>query len=194
MNDLLKFSFKGKEVRSLVVDNEPWFVGKDIATILGYSNPHKAIRDHVDEEDKRTERIVHPHGGAQNTLIINESGLYSLIFASKLEEAKEFKHLVTSEILPSIRKYGHYGVYPVKATSLGEVARTMDVLRKSAKDADINPIITMDAQLKILYKFGISLPDFTNEINKKKKLLEGQKKSVQQLQFNVELTAIEDIR
>lgn len=175
MNDLLKFSFKGKEVRSLVVDNEPWFVGKDIATILGYSNPHKAIRDHVDEEDKRTERIVHPNGGAQNTLIINESGLYSLIFASKLEEAKEFKHLVTSEILPSIRKYGHYGVYPVKATSLGEVARTMDVLRKSAKDADINPIITMDAQLKILDKFGISLPDFTNEINKKKKLLEGQK-------------------
>ena len=70
----------------------------------------------------------------------------------------------------------------------------MDVLRKSAKDADINPIITMDAQLKILDKFGISLPDFTNEINKKKKLLEGQKKSVQQLQFNVELTAIEDIR
>lgn len=143
---------------------------------------------------KGLNELFTPHGGAQNTLIINESGLYSLIFASKLEEAKEFKHLVTSEILPSIRKYGHYGVYPVKATSLGEVARTMDVLRKSAKDADINPIITMDAQLKILDKFGISLPDFTNEINKKKKLLEGQKKSVQQLQFNVELTAIEDIR
>lgn len=96
------------EVRSLLINNEPYFVGRDVALILGYSNPLKSIRDHVDEDDKRTERIVHPRGGAQETLIINESGLYSLIFGSKLPTAKKFKHWVTSEVLPNIRKTGGY--------------------------------------------------------------------------------------
>ena len=78
--------------------------------ILGYSNPQKAIRDHIDEDDKRTERIVHPQGGTQDTVIINESGLYSLILSSKLPTAKKFKRWVTNEVLPSIRKYGVYQV------------------------------------------------------------------------------------
>ena len=79
------------EVRSLLINNEPCFVGKDVALILGYSNPQKAIRDHIDEDDKRTERIVHPQGGTQDTVIINESGLYSLILSSKLPTAKNLK-------------------------------------------------------------------------------------------------------
>ncbi len=98
------------EVRSLLINNEPCFVGKDVALILGYSNPQKAIRDHIDEDDKRTERIVHPQGGTQDTVIINESGLYSLILSSKLPTAKKFKRWVTNEVLPSIRKYGVYQV------------------------------------------------------------------------------------
>jgi len=98
------------EVRSLLINNEPCFVGKDVALILGYSNPQKAIRDHIDEDDKRTERIVHPQGGTQDTVIINESGLYSLILSSKLPTAKKFKRWVTNEVLPSIRKYGAYQV------------------------------------------------------------------------------------
>ena len=96
------------KVRFIVIDSEPWFVGKDVALSLAYSNPQKAIRDHVDDDDKRTERIVHPLGGAQNTLLINESGMYALIFGSKLPKAKEFKHWVTYEVLPAIRKTGSY--------------------------------------------------------------------------------------
>lgn len=89
-------------------DGEFFFIGKEVAEVLGYANPHKAIRDHIDVDDKRTERFVHPLGGSQATIIINESGLYSLILSSKLPQAKEFKHWVTREVLPSIRKHGGY--------------------------------------------------------------------------------------
>ena len=94
-------------VRCMSIDNEPWFVGKDVATALGYSNSRKAIQDHVDEEDKGvTKRDT--LGGKQNMTIINESGLYSLILHSKLPSAKKFKHWVTSTVLPSVRKNGGY--------------------------------------------------------------------------------------
>lgn len=96
------------EVRTLLIDNEPYFIGKDVAQVLGYTNPHKALRDHVDAEDTRTERFVHPLGGEQETKVINESGLYSLILKSKLPTAKQFKRWVTSEVLPTIRKHGVY--------------------------------------------------------------------------------------
>ena len=89
-------------------NGEFFFIGREIAEMLGYTNPHKAIRDHVGVEDKRTERFVHPLGGGQATIIINESGLYSLILSSKLPQAKEFKRWVTKEVLPSIRKHGGY--------------------------------------------------------------------------------------
>lgn len=88
-------------------DGEPWFVGKDVATALGYSNVRDAIAKHVDEDDKRGSQIATP-GGKQEAVIINESGLYSLIFGSKLDEAKRFKKWVTSEVLPQIRKTGSY--------------------------------------------------------------------------------------
>ena len=95
------------EIRSMTINGEPWFVGKDIAAALGYSNPRKAIGDHVDEEDKGVTKCD-TLGGGQNLTIINESGMYSLILSSKLEGAKRFKRWVTSEILPSIRKTGAY--------------------------------------------------------------------------------------
>lgn len=94
-------------IRAVELDGEPWFVGKDVAAVLGYSNPQKAIRDHVDEEDKGVNEMFTP-GGKQTVPIINESGLYSLVLSSKLPTAKKFKHWVTSEILPSIRKHGAY--------------------------------------------------------------------------------------
>lgn len=94
-------------IRTLQKDGEPWFVGKDVAAALGYSNPRKAIADHVDEEDKGVTNC-YTLGGNQNMTIINESGLYSLILSSKLPTAKKFKHWVTSEVLPSIRKTGGY--------------------------------------------------------------------------------------
>ncbi|MGG5359385.1 phage antirepressor KilAC domain-containing protein [Enterococcus sp. DIV0240a] len=107
MNTPQIFNFEQHAVRTTTINDEPFFVGKDVAEILGYSNPQKAIRDHVDEEDKLGERIV-LSGQAREVIIINESGLYSLILKSKLPNAKKFKRWVTSEVLPSIRKHGGY--------------------------------------------------------------------------------------
>ncbi|MBW1326906.1 BRO family protein [Staphylococcus aureus] len=109
MQALQTFNFEELPVRTLEVDGEPYFIGKDVADILGYTNSRKALSDHVDEEDKLTSRIV-TSGQNRNVTIINESGLYSLIFSSKLENAKRFKRWVTSEVLPTLRKTGAYQV------------------------------------------------------------------------------------
>ena len=115
-------SDKFGDVRIVQIDSEPWFVGKDVAEILGYRNPNEAIQDHVDSEDKfiRSQRgremlklfsslkDMQEKLGRQDNWFINESGVYSLIFGSKLPQAKEFKHWVTHEVLPSIRKHGAY--------------------------------------------------------------------------------------
>ena len=114
------------EVRTLVVNNEPMFVGSNVATILGYSNPQKAIRDHVDDDDKLTERIV-LSGQNREVIIVNESGLYSLILSSKLPTAKKFKHWVTSEVLPAIRKNGGYMVSKPDDTPEIIMARALQI-------------------------------------------------------------------
>lgn len=102
-NDLMVFQNQEfGEIRSILINDEPWFVGKDVASVLGYSNTAKAIRDHVDDEDKLTERIV-LSGQNREAIFINESGLYSLILSSKLPNARKFKKWVTGEVLPSIR-------------------------------------------------------------------------------------------
>lgn len=112
MNDLTVFKNESfGEIRTLVINEEPWFVGKDIAIALGYSNSKKALSDHVDVEDKQQGdgvTIRDPIGREQHPTVINESGLYSLILSSKLPTAKQFKRWVTSEVLPSIRKTGGY--------------------------------------------------------------------------------------
>lgn len=95
------------DIRTVDLNGEPWFVGKDIAAALGYSNPQKAIRDHVDALDKGVNEMDTP-GGKQQMPIINESGVYSLIFGSKLEGAVRFKRWVTGEVLPTLRKTGSY--------------------------------------------------------------------------------------
>lgn len=101
------FSFEDSKVRTVLINGEPWFVGKDVAEILGYSRPADAIRTHVDEEDKGVCELPTP-GGKQQMTIINESGLYSLILSSKLPTSKCFKRWVTNEVLPSIRRHGAY--------------------------------------------------------------------------------------
>ena len=95
------------EIRVLEIENEPWFVGKDIAEVLGYKNTNDAMKKHIDDEDKGVAKCD-TLGGKQNLTIINESGLYSLILGSKLPNAKKFKRWVTNEVLPSIRKHGAY--------------------------------------------------------------------------------------
>ena len=108
MNELKTFTnAEFGSVRTIEIDNEPYFVGKDVAEILGYSEPRSAVSKKVDSEDRGVAKMETP-SGVQEMTIINESGLYSLIFGSKLPKAKEFKHWVTSEVLPSIRKHGMY--------------------------------------------------------------------------------------
>lgn len=109
-NNVLDFNFEGHDVRAIAIDGEPWFVGKDVAEALGYGKGKSitnAVTNHVDDEDKGVTKIMTP-GGRQKMVIINESGLYSLILSSKLDSAKKFKKWVTSEVLPSIRKNGGY--------------------------------------------------------------------------------------
>lgn len=133
MNELKVFQNEEfGEVRSLVINDEPWFVGKDVAKALGYENPSKAIRDHVEEEDKKvgvqnvTPYISDNLGRKQYPTFINESGVYSLIFGSKLPSAKKFKHWVTSEVLPTLRKTGKYEIPkdPMSALKLMFEAQT----------------------------------------------------------------------
>lgn len=109
MNELKIFkNSEFGEIRTVEIDSEPWFVGKDVAEVLGYSKARNAILAHVDTEDKKDAPIQGDLGGTQNMIIINESGLYSLILSSKLPNAKAFKRWVTSEVLPAIRKHGLY--------------------------------------------------------------------------------------
>ena len=108
MNDLQIFSNpEFGQVRTVEIDGQPWLVGKDVAVALGYKNPQRAIRDHVEDEDKGMTKTVTPFG-EQEMLIINESGLYSLILSSKMPKAKAFKRWVTGEVLPALRKNGVY--------------------------------------------------------------------------------------
>lgn len=125
------------EIRTVQINEDVWFVGKDIAQALGYENPQKAIRDHVDEEDKKMgERNVTPSitdsmGREQYPMFINESGVYALVFGSKLESAKKFKHWITSEVLPQIRKTGSYGVAKTPTEMLVLMAQELDKQSKA---------------------------------------------------------------
>lgn len=105
MNEI--FNFQGQQVRTVTINREPYFVGKDVAEVLGYTNPRQALKSHVDEDDKGVSKFD-TLGGKQDLTIINESGLYALILGSKLPQAKEFKRWVTSEVLPTIRRHGAY--------------------------------------------------------------------------------------
>lgn len=119
MNELQIFnSEEFGEIRTVTINEEPWFVGKDVATALGYGDTDQSVRKHVQDEDKLTRQI---DGGGQkrNVTVINESGLYALIFGSKLESAKRFKRWVTSEVLPAIRRTG---TYSLPQTTDGKIA------------------------------------------------------------------------
>lgn len=123
------------KVRIIQQNGEPWFIGKDVAEILGYSNTPKAIRDHVDDEDKLAERIV-LSGQNREVAIINESGLYSLILSSKMPKAKEFKRWVTAEVLPAIRKTGGYIAGSEKMSDAELMAKAVLVAQATIKERD----------------------------------------------------------
>ena len=136
MNDIQIFKNKEfGEVRAIEINGEPWLVGKDVADILGYNNTPKAIRDHVDDEDKLTERIV-LSGQNREAIVINESGLYSLILSSKLPQAKQFKKWVTAEVLPSIRKHGGYIKDQEKLSDDELLSKALLVAQSKIKERD----------------------------------------------------------
>lgn len=134
MNDLMIFKNEEfGEIRSLEINNEPYFVGKEIATVLGYERADNAIRQHVDEEDKLMHQIS-ASGQNRNMTLINESGLYSLIMSSKLPNAKKFKRWVTSEVLPAIRKTGGYIAGEETMTEDELILKAMNVLNTKVEN------------------------------------------------------------
>lgn len=165
MNDLTVFENEEfGSVRTLSMDGDPWFVGKDVATALGYKEPTKAAREKVEPEDRGMSKMDTPRG-EQEVVIINESGLYSLILSSKLPNAKRFKRWVTSEVLPAIRKTGTYSSKPEtptfepKRTSVGEIASLLLQIRQIQKaQGTSSRKIAFTAQ-RLCEQFGIELPE-----------------------------------
>ena len=151
------------EVRTLVIDGEPWFVGKDVAVALGYTNPLKAIRDHIDGEDKTVNESFTVNG--TKGVLINESGLYSLVLSSKLPKAREFKHWVTSKILPSLRKYGAYFTPEALYKSLCEPKNLIEILNALADEQKRNTDLSVEnAQLSIKARYYDEILNSTNNV------------------------------
>ena len=120
MSNIQMFNYQEHQVRTVIINGNPWFVAKDICEILGYANSRKTVADHVDEEDKRDGVTIRDAiGRAQEPTLVNESGLYSLILSSKLPSAKQFKHWVTSKVLPTIRETGSFVVHQHSALPSG---------------------------------------------------------------------------
>ena len=148
MNDLQIFkNDQFGKLRTVEIDGEPWFVGKDVAIALGYKEPSKAAREHVDAEDKGVSKIDTPYG-TQEMTIINESGLYSLILSSKLPTAKQFKHWVTSEVIPSIRKNGGYIANQDQLTDAELLAKALIVANRTIEERQAR-IESLEHQAKL---------------------------------------------
>lgn len=157
------------EIRALEIDNEPWFVGKDVAMILGYIKPENAIANHVDEEDKTTALIQGTGSNYKsNTVIINESGLYSLILSSKLPSAKRFRRWVTSEVLPSIRKIGGYIQGQEELSDEDLLAKALQIAQKQIEEKNEQ---LRKARPKILFANAVAVSDGTISIADLAKLL-----------------------
>ena len=158
MNELKNFSFEGRQIRALTIEGEPYFVGKDVAEVLGYSNSRKAIADHVDSEDKGVTKC-YTLGGTQKLTDINESGLYSLILGSKLPIAKKFKHWVTSEVLPTIRKHGAYMTDAKAAAIVTDKGSLADLLQQAAEQLKRKDIQIEQMKPKALFADAVSTSD-----------------------------------
>lgn len=152
MRELQTFNFEDLPVRTITVNEESYFVGKDVTDVLGYSNSRKALGDHVDDEDKLVSQIV-TAGQNRTQTLINESGLYSLIFSSKLDSAKRFKRWVTSEVLPELRKTGTYQAKP----------------------------LTTSEQIQLIAKGNNELDERITTIEETYPIMHGQAKHIQQL-------------
>lgn len=166
MNELRLFNFENNQVRTLLINDEPWFVGKDVAEILGYSNPRDALSKHVDSEDKNSVAIHDGNKGNPNLTIINESGVYALVFGSKLQSAKKFKHWVTSEVLPTLRKTGSYATPQLTGEEL--MAKAL-IEAKSVLERQNKQIIEMKP--KALFADTVAASDSSILVGQEAKLI-----------------------
>ncbi|HHC5245138.1 TPA: phage antirepressor [Staphylococcus aureus] len=177
MQVLQTFNFEELPVRTLTVDNEPYFVGKDVAEILGYSNTRDALSKHVDEDDKEilTSRNTTLENLPNRGLTaVNESGLYSLIFSSKLESAKRFKRWVTSDVLPAIRKHGIYATDNVIENTLNNPDYIITVLTEYKKEKEQNLLLQQQVEVnkpKVLFADSVAGSDNSILIGELAKIL-----------------------
>lgn len=161
MSNIKIFNFEDLPVRTTTVDNEPYFVGNDVAQILGYEDYRGAINKKVDSDDKLRSQIDHA-GQKRNVTLINESGLYSLIFSSKLESAKRFKRWVTSEVLPSIRKHGLYATDNVIENTLNNPDYIINILTEYKKEKEQNLLLQKEVETnkpKVLFADSVAGSD-----------------------------------
>lgn len=160
MNELQIFNNEEfGNIRTVTIDNEPWFVGKDVAEALGYAEPRSAVSKKVEECDRGVAEMETP-SGKQKMTTINESGLYALIFGSKLESAKRFKHWVTSEVLPTLRKTGSYEMPKKKQSNerLASVNNAVKILTPMLQAAGCNSKIQLLTAKSLYEKAGVNLP------------------------------------
>ena len=175
MNELQTFNFEELPVRTVTVENEPYFVGSDVAKILGYLKPANAIANHVDDEDKTTTLIQGTGSNYKSkAVIINESGLYNLIFSSKLESAKRFKRWVTSEVLPAIRKHGLYATDNVIENTLNNPDYIINILTEYKKEKEHNLVLEQQVKEnkpKVLFADSVAGSDNSILVGELAKLL-----------------------
>lgn len=171
-SNLQLFAFEGNQVKALEIKNEPWFVGKDVAEILGYKNTRDALAKHVDVEDKNSVAI---HDGITrgnpNQIIINESGLYSLILSSKMPNAKKFKHWVTSEVLPTIRKHGAYMTDEKAFDVIHNKNGLVDLLQQAADQLKQKDIQIAEMKPKALFADAITASETSILVGEMAKIL-----------------------
>lgn len=166
------FNFNGQQVRTVTINDEPYFVGKDVATILGYKKPENAIANHVENEDKTTTLIQGTGSNYKSkSVIINESGLYSLILGSKLPTAKEFKHWVTSEVLPAIRKHGAYMTDEKAFNVIHNADGLADLLQQAADQLKAKDIQIAEMKPKALFADAVSTSNSSILIGQLAKIL-----------------------
>lgn len=170
MNDITIFNNpEFGDIRTIMIDGEPWFVGKDVANALGYARERDAIANHVDKDDAVKHGVTDSIGREQQTTVINESGLYSLIFGSKLESAKKFKKWVTSEVLPQLRKTGSYGTPKLPQTPM----ELLELHYEAIKQVD-NRVNTLEARFNDFEQSLPLLPEDADDVSKevKKRVVE----------------------
>ena len=158
MNELQNFNFNGSRVRGVLIENTPWLVGKDVTEILGYKNASKSIKDHVDDEDKLNNKSLSSLG-QRGGWLINEAGFYSLVFGSKMPFAKQFKHWVTSEVLPAIRKHGAYMTDKKAFDVVHNESGLADLLQQAADQLKQKDIQIAEMKPKALFADAITESD-----------------------------------